>query len=102
MSAWKQMERDSAALFGCQRFWSNSGERADFVTAEGLTGQCKLVKTLSLSALTYLAEEVDIVCVKVRRGSGQPSEPLVVMTFAKFEKYRERMGGHEKPEAREG
>lgn len=96
MSAWKQFERDAAALFGGARFWANSGERVDFegtiingdkgagaARYEKVRGQCKLVKTLSLEALTKLAEEpgVDVVCVKVRRGAGKPSPALVVMTF---------------------
>ena len=102
MKAWKQFEADAAKLFGGARFWANSGERLDF---EGTVlravdcnehekrcdpiqvhGQCKLVKTLSLEALTKLAEEsgVDVVCVKVRRGSGKPSPALVVMTFENY------------------
>jgi len=100
VSAWKQFERDAAALFGGARFWANSGERLDF---EGhvarmpdytpgvrtvVRGQCKLVKKLSLEALTKLAEEpgVDVVCVKVRRGYGKPSPALVVMTFENYQR----------------
>lgn len=92
-AAWKQFERDSAALFRGARFWANSGERLDFDgrTREGLRiqGQCKLVKSLSLEALTQLAEErdVDVVCVKRRRGSGKKSSGLVVMTFEKFQEF---------------
>lgn len=97
MKAWKQFEADAAALFNGKRFWANSGERMDF---EGevryspqrydlpskVRGQCKLVRTLSLEALTKLAEEpgVDVVCVKVRRGAGRPSPALVVMTFDNY------------------
>ena len=94
MKAWKQFEADAAALFNGKRFWANSGERLDFEGSGGwalvckedavpLRGQCKLVKSLSLEALTKLAEEpgVDVVCVKVRRGAGRPSPALVVMTF---------------------
>jgi len=97
--AWKQFEGLAASLFWGARFWANSGERSDF---EGRTrhgqrvkGQCKLVKTLSLEGLTKLAEEpnVDVVCVKVRRGRGKPSPGLVVMTFDKF---REFYGEEEK------
>ena len=89
MSAWKQFERESAALFWGARFWANSGERTDFegtLLGKKVRGQCKLVKSLSLESLTCLAEEkgVDLVCVKVRRGKGKPSQPLVVMTFQKF------------------
>ena len=100
MKAWKQFEADAAKVFGGARFWANSGERLDF---EGyvrgpdtygcservrVRGQCKLVKTLSLEALTKLAEEpgVDVVCVKVRRGSGKPSPALVVMTFENYKR----------------
>jgi hypothetical protein len=102
MSAWKQFERDAAALFGeGRRYWANSGERLDF---EGsvwqrpsnnphlgyvkvpVRGQCKLVRVLSLEALTKLAEEsdVDVVCVKVRRGAGRPSPMLVVFTAENY------------------
>jgi hypothetical protein len=97
MKAWKAFEASAAALFNGKRFWANSGARLDF---EGwvwmpidrseengdlkvdIHGQCKLVKNLSLEALTRLAEEkdVDVVCVKVRRGKGKPSPTLVVFT----------------------
>lgn len=88
-AAWKQFERDAAALFGASRFWANSGESIDL---EGLNvvGQAKLVKRLSLEALTQLAEQAQrdgdvkkkagVVAVKVRRGSGRASPMLVVMT----------------------
>ncbi len=57
---------------------------------------------MSANELTCLAEEVGIladkagskigvVCLKVRRGRGQPSEPLVVMTFNQFKKLRDRV-----------
>lgn len=91
--AWKQFEAAAARLFWGARFWANSGERSDFEgrTRDGVRvkGQCKLVKTLSLEALTKLAEEkdVDVVCVKVRRGRGCPSPGLVVMTFDKFQEF---------------
>ena len=95
MKAWKQFEADSAKLFHGVRFWANSGERLDFegeVLSFNYTervkihGQCKLTKKLSLEALTKLAEEsgVDVVCVKVRRGSGKTSPALVVMTFDNY------------------
>lgn len=102
VKAWKQFEADAAALFKGKRFWANSGERLDFEgTARGpwtaewgantrlpVRGQCKLVKSLSLEALTKLAEEpgVDVVCVKVRRGTGRPSPALVVMTFENYQR----------------
>lgn len=101
MKAWKQFEADAAALFNGKRFWANSGESVDFSGtiwtnhldsagnyARIITGQCKLVKTLSLEALTKLAEEpsTDLVCVKVRRGLGKPSPALVVMTFENYKR----------------
>ncbi len=104
---WKLFERVAADLFNGARFWANAGERVDFagrVGTLGVLGQCKLVKTLSLNALTALAEEeaatadgekhtIGVVCVKVRRGSGQPSAPLVVMAFSQFEKLKALVGG---------
>lgn len=109
--SWKQFEAKSAALFGEGRCWANSGERLDFPpkadTDAPVVGQCKEVKVLSLNELTNLAEEVEteaikhqingggslptigVVCVKVRRGRGQPSQALVVMTFKVFEKLRD-------------
>lgn len=94
MSAWKQFERDAAALFHGKRFWANSGESVDFegevqtcarpcssCSPVRVHGQCKLVKRLSLEQLTQLAEKNDVVCVKVRRGSGVASPALVVLTF---------------------
>ena len=84
-SAWKQFEREAAAVFQGARFWANSGERVDFagrIGGRSVRGQCKLVKRLSLETLTQLAEEpgVDVVCVKVRRGPGRPSPALLVFT----------------------
>lgn len=97
MEAWKQFEADSAALVGGKRFWANSGERVDF-EGPGFVGQCKLVKSLSLEALTKLVEEMDVdaakkgkigmVCVKVRRGKGVSSPGLVVMSFEAFNKMK--------------
>jgi hypothetical protein len=102
VKAWKQFEADAAALFKGKRFWANSGERLDFegevrstwpsesgevvLEKRKVRGQCKLVRSLSLEALTKLAEEpgVDVVCVKVRRGTGRPSPALVVMTFESY------------------
>jgi hypothetical protein len=91
VSAWKQFERDAAFLFKGSRFWANSGESQDFQgevrSPDGpipVHGQCKLVRVLSLEALTKLAEVSDVVCVKVRRGAGNPSPALVVMTFDNY------------------
>jgi len=95
MDAWKAFEQHAAWLFGVHRAWANSGERLDFPRPDQMEkspviGQCKNVKALSVNELTHLAEEVageglkleklGVVCVKVRRGRGQSSRPLVVMT----------------------
>lgn len=95
--AWKQFERHAASLFDGKRHWANSGERVDF-ESDWAIGQCKLVKSLSLEALTKLAEEMEtdgknhkdakgkadpkvgVVVTKVRRGSGKPSPTLITMT----------------------
>lgn len=53
-----------------------------------VVAQCKLVRCLSLEALTQLAEEAErqatskfkVVAVKIRRGRGRPSPMLVVCT----------------------
>lgn len=90
-AAWKQFERDVASLLGGTRFWANSGERLDCESPTAIA-QCKLVKVLSLEALTQLAEEVEaaaapkfkagVVAVKVRRGRGKKSPMLLVVTEA--------------------
>jgi hypothetical protein len=92
MKAWKAFEKAAAALFNGKRFWANSGERLDFegfIYGFPILGQCKLVKTLSLEALTKLAEEkgVDVVVVKRRRGKGKPSQTLVVFTEENYRKF---------------
>lgn len=96
--AWKQFERDAAALFGGTRHPANSGHRLDFETTTAL-GQCKLVKVLSLASLSALAEEVarealpkqkaGVVVVKLRKGRGRPTPMLVVCTA---EVWREQTG----------
>lgn len=106
MSAWKQFERESAHLIDGKRYWANSGERLD-VEGPWMIGQCKLVKNLSLNALTILAEEmtglpkVGAVFTKVRRGCGQVSAPLVVMTFDEFRRLMQLFNGgaHERRHA---
>ncbi|MBI4636123.1 MAG: hypothetical protein HY727_07205 [Candidatus Rokubacteria bacterium] len=90
-AAWKAFERDVAELLGGRRFWANAGERLD-VESDGAIAQCKLVKRLSLEALSQLAEEVEreaaskfkagVVAVKVRRGAGRKSPLLLVVTEA--------------------
>jgi hypothetical protein len=92
--AWKKFEREAAVLMGGKRHWANSGERLDF-ESDTTIGQCKLVKVLSLEALTQLAEEMarealpkqkaGVVVVKVRRGRGRPSPMLVVCTAPVWE-----------------
>ena len=52
---WKEFERSIAALFGGKRFWSNSGASLD-VESDTIVAQCKEVQTLSLAALTELAD----------------------------------------------
>ncbi len=99
---WKDFESYAAWLFGCHRCWANSGERLDFPRPDELAhahalGQCKNTAKLSLNELTTLAEEMEaeslrnltgkgqklgVVCTKVRRGRGQKSSTLVVMTDA--------------------
>ena len=100
--AWKQFERDVAALLGGRRFWANSGERLD-VVSDSAIAQCKLVKQMSLAAITALAEEVEreaapqfkagVVGIKLRRGRGRPSPMLLIVTEATWR----RMNGAATP-----
>lgn len=86
---WKQFERAVAAVVGGRRHWANSGEAIDVESACCVV-QAKLVKTMSLEALTQLAERVDrealakgkigLVAIKVRRGQGRASPMLIVTT----------------------
>jgi hypothetical protein len=50
---WKQFERFAAELIDGKRFWANSGEAID-VESDSFVGQCKLVQSLSLAALSKL------------------------------------------------
>jgi len=98
MKAWKAFEATAAAIFGTRRLWANSGERVDFrgtVGDQPVHGQCKLTKTLSLEALTVLAEEpgIDVVCVKRRRGAGRPSPALIVFTAENYQRLHPRGAG---------
>lgn len=96
MSAWKQFERDCAALIGGNRFWANSGERFD-VESDRYIAQCKLVQRMSLAALTDLANEAEahasergkigLVFAKVRLGRGVESPTLVVLTEAAWRRF---------------
>lgn len=93
-TAWKIFERHVAALIKGNRFWSNSGCVID-VEGPLFLAQCKLVKNLSLSALTDLAliaksqgkakGKVGLVAVKCRRGAGYPTPVLIVMVAEGFE-----------------
>ena len=85
------MERRAAKLIGGKRYPANMGERVD-IESDHFVGQCKEVKSLSLAALTALVEEMDevgkekdklgVVCVKLRRGTGNPSPPLMIVSEA--------------------
>jgi hypothetical protein len=93
--AWKQFEREAGALVGGKRYPANLGLKVD-VEGPRFVGQCKLVKTLSLSALTDLAvqaeadgaerNKVGVVIVKHRRGTGKKTPTLVVMTEGEWRK----------------
>lgn len=52
------LERRVAKFLGGRRFWVSSGERIDVESRDFLV-QCKKVKTLSLSQLVSLAEEME-------------------------------------------
>jgi len=75
-------------MLGGKRFWANSGESLD-VESETVVAQCKLVKTMSLSALHDLAVsvaadgqqkgKVGLVAIKLRRGKGQKTHTLYVL-----------------------
>jgi hypothetical protein len=94
---WKAFERESATLLGGKRAWANSGEQID-VTSDRFVAQCKLVQRMSLAELHDLADAIahdprldgvrqgrlGLVCVKLRRGKGNPSRSLVVMTSETF------------------
>lgn len=83
---WKKFEREIGAAIGGKRFWANSGEEID---AEGplFVAQCKLVRSLSLSALTTLAiaahhqgkarEKVGVVVVKQSGRGGNIRRPAL-------------------------
>lgn len=99
--AWKAFERTIGDAIDGGRHWANSGEAVD-CSSHYACVQCKLVKTLSLEALTQLAETTEaqaiarqkplgIVAVKRRRGRGKPSEPLIVMTLASWLRLREEL-----------
>ncbi len=86
---WKSEERRAAALFGGTRFPANTGGVADFET-DGVVGQVKHVRQLSLAALEALALEMEkvgcqrgrsgVVVVKRRAGRGKKTSRLVVVT----------------------
>lgn len=92
----KAFEREVAALIGGTRYPANSGHALD-CEGPGIVAQCKLVSRLSLEDLTQLAEvaaaqgsakgKLGVVAVKVRRGAGHPSPPLMVMTFEQWTRW---------------
>jgi hypothetical protein len=99
MEPWKAFEAEAARLFGGRRYPANTGERADFsgsIRGRVIRGQCKLVKRLSLESITRLAEEpgIDVVCLKVRRGSGRRSPMLVIFTAEKYRELHAAGEGH--------
>ena len=93
---WKAFERWCAQFIGGRRHTANQGDRVD-VESDGALFQCKEVKTISLNTLTCLAKEmsgranhknkVGGVLVKVRRGGGLKSVPLIVLTADMFDQY---------------
>ena len=93
MSAWKAHERKTAALIQGRRFPASSGGSID-CESDRFIVQCKLLKTCSLETLTQLVEQTDadgqrtgklgLVAIKRRRGRGQPSPTLVVLTDRAF------------------
>lgn len=94
MKSWKRFEQQSAALFGEERCWANSGEQIDFPRNVGhvVLGQCKRVRRYSVNGLVKLAggiarmagqNRLGVVCLKY---SGDRSEPVVMMTFSEWNK----------------
>lgn len=87
--AWKQFERDAAALFNARRFPANQGGPLDFEGPE-FAGQCKNVKVLSLARMEELAQAAEkdaaqsgklgVLCLKRRAGSGRSTPTLITMT----------------------
>lgn len=69
-TGWKQVERDAASAIGATRFWANAGERED-IDSPYFSAQVKNKKSLSLSELTLLVEEMTV------RGVDQGKIPIV-------------------------
>jgi len=92
-TCWKTLERDVAHLIGGRRHWANAGGTVDW-ESDRFTVQCKLLRTCSLETLTQLVEQAEadgqrtgklgLVAIKRRRGRGQPSPTLLVMTDRTF------------------
>lgn len=88
---WKQFERFAAEAIGGKRFWANSGEAIDCESDE-FVAQCKLVKTLSLAALSELCKtaaeqgqakgKVGVVVTKV---SKRQLPAIISMTVEQFQ-----------------
>jgi hypothetical protein len=102
--SWKKMERQSAALLGGRRFWSNSGATVD-VESDGFVAQCKEVSRMSLAALEALAleaerqgsqrQKVGLVVCRRRAGRGRATPTLIILTEAAW---RELCGSLPLPE----
>lgn len=97
--SWKAFERRIAAAFDGTRPWANSGARLDCEDSPYAVVQCKEVQRISLESVTALVEEMEaeatkarkllgIVALKVRRGSGRRSEPVIAMSLASWERLR--------------
>ncbi len=84
---WKEFELACARHFGTVRFVANTGGRLDF-ESDDVIGQCKEVKTMSLSVITDLAAEMaqkgaekgkkGYLCIKQRRGRGVETPTLII------------------------
>jgi hypothetical protein len=87
---WKQFERTAADLIGGKRFWANSGEAIDCESPQ-FVAQCKLVKSLSLAALSELcataeeqAEAKKKIGLVVTKVSKRQLPTIVCMTARQF------------------
>ncbi len=91
---WKRFERETAALIGGRRYPANLGELVD-CESERFVAQCKHVARMSLSEIASLAEtaaqqgaarsgKIGTVCIRIRRGRGNDSTTVVVMTDHSF------------------
>lgn len=96
--AWKDLERKVGEVIGGKRYPANQGGFVD-VESSKCVAQVKLRQSLSLEQLTQLVEKIDqvakekgklgLVFVKVRRGKGQPSPLLMVMSATSIGAYND-------------